>query len=60
MEETLLDLDEALVEVGRAVIWKATDTDYSVTIGIPERSRWTTLRFGRAGDGGQEAGCQAR
>ncbi len=32
MEEVVLDLDVERVEVGRAVIWKAKDTDYSVTI----------------------------
>ena len=32
VEEIVLDLDEALVEVGRTVIWKAKDGDYPVTI----------------------------
>jgi hypothetical protein len=32
VEEIVLNLDEAQVEVGRTVIWKAKDGDYPVTI----------------------------
>ena len=32
VEEVVLDLNEAPIEVGRTVIWKAKDGDYPVTI----------------------------
>ena len=32
VQEIVLDLDKARVEVGRTVIWKAKDGDYPVTI----------------------------
>ena len=32
VEEVVLDLNEAPIEVGRTAIWKAKDGDYPVTI----------------------------
>jgi hypothetical protein len=43
VEEVVLDLNEAPIEVGRTVIWKAKDGDYPLTIVGDLRSRRPAL-----------------
>ena len=54
VEEVVLDLNQAPIQVGRTVIWKAKDGDYPVTIvsdlGVgPDGRRYVSVDCGRTG-----------